>query len=425
MRWLGWSLVVLAGCGPTVSLPDGGADGTESDDDDDDDGPGAEDTGAPDDGSGDGEDSCATTPSIRAIQYYAGAAQRTVGRDLLRGEDGTLYMAGSMADAANVGLWIAATAEDGTVVWEAFELLEPGANLRSAPTVEDLTWQQDRLAFAGWADGGGLGGTSNVGGEYSMVVPADFEGLYPYGIAWSSPEVAFYVGQSSEAAFLLRRDDAVVTWQITGLLAEAITQANDTLLSGIDLYVAGQRSDVPWLGRFDIDSTEETLSAVVEGGTTFEPEGGEFSALASNGDAIVTVGSIRHDKPKPDGSTGSFVYNEPFARAWARDGTPVWTWQPSPTTIRPGALHAVTMGPDDTAFFAGYDAEFDDEDGPLVGALDASGSLVWSLPAEEFGPELQYFHANGIALGNPGQLFVLVSSQRLNNETTAIVEICY
>lgn len=419
-------MVLLAGCGPSVFVPDGAGDGTGTDGGgDESDGPGAEDQGGPDDGSDGDVDACATTPSIRAIRYYAGSALRTVGRDLLRGEDGTLFMAGSMADASNVGLWAAATTQEGAVLWELFGELEPGASLRSAPAFEDLAWQQDRLVYAGWAGESGIVGASNQSGSFVASTDPELTGLYAYGIASESPLVTFVVGRTTGAASFARIDDAVLTWQVNGLSADAITQANDVILVGTDLYVAGQRQDLPWLGRFDADIGAETLSAVANSDTTFEPEGGELSALVLAGDRIVTVGSIRHDKPKPDGSPGFFIYNEPFARAWAPDGTPVWTWQPSATTIRPGSLFAVTTDSDGTAYFAGYDSEFDDEDGPFVGAIDDSGSLVWSLPTEEFGPELEHFHATGLALGEPGQLFVLVSSNRLTEETTAVVEVCY
>ena len=420
-------MVVLVGCGPSVFVPDGAGDGTgtDGDDDDNDDGPGAEDQGDADDESGDDIDACATTPSIRAIRYYAGSALRTVGRDLVRGDDGTLFMAGSMADASNVGLWAAATTQDGDVMWELFGEAEPGGNLRSAPAFEDLAWQQDRLLYAGWAAENGVVGASNQSGNYVATSDPELPGLYAYGIASDTPLTTFVVGRTAQAASIARLDDAVLTWQLTGLSADAITQANDIILLGPDLYVAGQRQDLPWLGRFAAHSAVETLSVVANDGTTFEPEGGELSALALAGDRIVTVGSIRHDKPKPDGSPGSFIYGEPFARAWAPDGTPAWTWQPSATTIRPGSLFAVVTDPNGTAYFAGYDSEFGDEDGPFVGSIDEDGTLVWSLPAEEFGPELEYFHATGLALGEPGQLFVLVSSNRLSEETTAIVEVCY
>ena len=414
-------MVVLVGCGPSVFVPDGGGDGTGTDGgDDDSDGPGAEDQGDADEDS----DTCATTPSIRAVRYYAGSALRTVGRDLLRSDDGTLFMSGSMADASSVGLWAAATTEEGDILWELFEQLEPGGNLRSAPTFEDVAWQQDRLVYAGWAQDNGVLGTSNQSGDYATTGP-NFTGLYAYGLVSSSPLVTFVVGRTTEAAAIARRDEDVLTWQITGLNVETITQANGTILAGSDLYVAGQRQDLPWLGRFDADSGAETLSVVANDGTTFEPEGGELSALTLVGDRIVTVGSIRHDKPKPDGSPGSFVFNEAFARAWALDGSPAWTWQPNATTIRPGSLFAVTTDPNGVAYFAGYDGEFDGEDGPFVGAIDDSGSVAWSLPSEEFGPELEHFHATGLALGEPGQLFVLVSSNHLSEETTAVVEVCY
>ena len=435
MRWVWCWMLVVAGCGPTVALPDVGGDGTGTDagddDDDDDDGPGAEDEDGPDDtvdesDSGDVDDCDMGAPAVRAVRYYAGNAARTVGRDLIRGEDGTLYMAGSMADASNVGQWIAATAEHGGVLWEVFERLEPGGNLRAAPTIDDLARRDDLLVYAGWGQATGVVGVADPYGDYEEIGPMpDLTGVFVQGVASDDPSTFFLVGRTEQAATILRLDGPVSTWQLNGLSADPITQANDVALAGNDLYVVGERGELPWLGSFDASSAAETLSRVADSGTTFEPEGGEFSALALGNDRIVAVGSIRHNKPKPDGSTGSFIFNEAFARAYTLEGDTLWTWQPGATSIRPGSLRTVTIGPDGTTYFAGNDAEIEGNDAPLAGALGTDGVPVWTLPSESFGVDLEYFHATGIALGEPGQLFVLVSSQALSAETTAVIEICY
>ncbi len=429
-------MVLAAGCGPSVVLPDGGGGGTGvGGSSAGDDAVGAEDEDGPDDGadssgaveSGGGDDACASTPSVRATHDYAGNAARTVGTDLLRLDDGTLLMAGSMADESSVGQWIARTTDSGGVLWEIFERQEPGGNLRSAPVVNDLVWHDDRLHYAGWSDETGVVGVADLYGDHEEAgSPPELAGLYLRGIASSSAGASFLVGRASIEGAILRRDGAAVSWQVGGQDGStAIAQANAVLAVDAGLFVVGRREGLPWLGRFDAGTGAEDVSAIADSGTTFEAESGEFQAVALGDNRIVAVGSIRHDKPQPDGSAGSFNFSEAFARAWTLDGEELWTWQPGPSTIRPGALHAVTVGADGVVYFAGVDAEFQETDRPLIGAVGNDGTLLWSLPAEALGEEFDYVIGTGIALGEPGQLFVLGSSQRLGEETTVLIELCY
>lgn len=384
------------------------------------------------DGGDTGEMACITTPDVAWVRPYDGQAARTVGRALVRGPDGTLYMGGSSADEASMFIWIAATDELGEIQWEYQDLPRLGQNLvGSPPGIAGLSLLGDSLLYVGRTmepETAGLFGRLDLAtvsvervtltpeALWNTVVGDEAQGVFVGGRA----------GTDTWGARIDRLGGRDPGWSISTQESDSFDDnAAEIVVAGDSLYVAGRRQEFPLVERYDAETGAVLWSDIIVSGAVFEADLGEFSGLTVSPLGIVGAGDIRHQKPDPRDGVGSFTFNEPYIASWSPDGQFQWSWQRGPTSIRPGAFDAVTTGPDGTIFAVGQEAHFDDDDSLLVAAFSPQGDLLWTIDDQTSDVDLVGHRGVAVAAGDEGQLYVLSYSRILSDETTALIEICY
>lgn len=378
-----------------------------------------------------GDPACTDLPDVRWLRLYDGEALRTVGGDLERGPDGTLYLGGTRADEDDMALWLAAAAPDGTLLWEQTALPKPGGNLAgSIPIAEDLVLAGDVLWFAGTAYD-----DESSAWHGRVALDGDFIDAEPLGSAeWSGIALAdaatpYLAGRNHDPqGALLVRHGGRSPW--TDVTIEPVSFADQdaavtTVGEARDPVVAGRRGSFPWVGRFAASTGELLWSRTVLDTATFPAESGGMQAIVATAELVVAGGDARVHKPT---ATGSAIYNEIYLAAWSIDGTPRWSWQRGADEVYPGLVRALAVGPDGTIYATGQEEEeLGGESMFFAAAFSPDGALQWSIDERSHGHDARLvdLHGVGLAAGDEGQLLVLAERRWLTEETTALLEICF
>lgn len=379
-----------------------------------------------------GDPACTALPDVRWLRLYDGEALRTVAGDLERGSDGTLYLGGARADEDEISLWLAAAAPDGTLLWERTALPMIGGNLAGTiPIAKDLVLGSDALWFAGAGfDGESLAwhGQVSLDGDFIDAVP-----LVPgewHGIALADATTPYLAGRTFEepSGALLVRYGGPMQW--ADVVTEAVGYHDDAAVTTVgdarDPIVAGRRDPWPWVGRFAASTGEPLWSATVVDTATYPAESGRLEAIVATDELVVAGGDVRLTKRTEPGSA---TYSEIYLGAWSLDGTPRWSWQRGPDEIYPGLVEALAVGPDGTIYATGHEEELPDDTESMlfVAAFSPDGALRWSIDRRSHGHDerLLDFNGVGLAVGDEGQLLVLAERRWLQQETTALLEICF
>lgn len=377
-----------------------------------------------------GTPACTDLPDVRWLRLYDGEALRTVAGDLERGPDGTLYLGGTRADEDDMALWLAAAAPDGTLLWEQTALPKPGGNLAgSIPIAEDLVLGGDVLWFAGTAyddEGSAWHGRVALDGDFIDAEP--LESAEWSGIALADEATPYLAGRNHDPqGALLVRHGGRSPW--TDVTIEPVSFADQdaavtTVGEARDPVVAGRRGSFPWVGRFAASTGELLWSSTVLDTATFPAESGGMRAIVATEELVVAGGDVRLTKPTDPGSA---TYNEIYLAAWSMDGTPRWSWQRGVDEIYPGLVEALVVGPDGTIYATGHEEEIAGESVFFAAAFTPDGELRWSIDARSHGHDTRLVDLNGVGLaaGDEGQLLVLAERRWLQQETTALLEICF
>ena len=425
----------MAGCGPTLGSQDGSGSGesgatsraSTGSDGDSLDGPNE---GGDADETGQAPRGCDGAPGVLSIRSYEGMAERTVGRDMVRGADGNLYVGGSMADARSMSLWLAAMDAEGELLWESAAESVPGGNLSgSPPTAQALAVVDGTLYFAGSVYAanqitGLLGNADTADGQLTF-------GVSRPGLRWSAlgateSHELLVAGDNNEAAAQVRVErlaGASVLWSHVSP-SGGLDEVAGVVADGEQVYLAGRSMDGPWFGRYSDPDGAESVSTLGVVGTNFEPESGRFYGITKSGASLVATGWVRQEKPDPEDGVGSYDFGEIVVVGFSSQGQQEWLWQRSATVIRPGTAYAAATGPDGTVYVTGDEGAFGDDDGLFVAAFTAGGELLWIVDDDTVGDEILGHTGVGISSGADGRLHVLTNRRVDGAETTAIVELC-
>lgn len=434
------ALLVSLGCGRTWMVQSFDGDGSGTDEDTGDvpvattavttavsDG-----TTSGDDGVDSDVDPCAVGPVVIGEIPYSGSALRTVAQTLVRGPDGTLYMGGTRAGPNDMEMWIAALDPSGALRWETTALAREGGNLAGwTPTVSDLYVDGDLLRFAGFTyetEPIAWFGSATIGdGEIFEATANDFAMWYG-NAPTERPDARYLVGRiyGPEGYLIVRMEEGVPAWGFASTEAGSFDDyAAGVASTDSAVFVAGRFQGWPWV--VGITATGEIgWDEQVYGTPIFEGEGGGFQTVETANDVVVGGGDLRLEKPMADG-TGSYTYNQALLASWTLAGDPLWTWQREPEVVRPGIIEALTIGTDGTIYVTGTENAIHGTPYFFAAAISPDGALLWSIDDETQpdDPLLQSLDGKAIALGEPGQLWVLADAGGLSEETTTLLEICY
>lgn len=378
------------------------------------------------------EPACGAVPDVRQAHFYDGDWLQTVGRDLARGPDGTLYVGGTAADEAAMYLWIEAVSPDGQLQWEYIGESSPGQNLQGwVPEANDVVFVDGSLMYVGstyidqtpFALMGRVDPVTNAAGE----TRAEPGGVW-YAQAGPDTNDRFVVGRdyrASEGSRVERRVDFSPVWEQSTVESETFGDTGYAALAIQDgLIVSGQRDDFGWVARYDAVSGEPQWSRQVMETATFEARSGSLSSLALSGDTIVAGGEVYLEKPDPRDGSGSLLYTEAQVTGWSLQGDALWSWQRPADVARKGTVQSVAVGPDGTVYVAGEEGEFDDDESLFVAAFSPGGDVLWTMQDGAPSYDTVGLRGDALVVGEDNQLFVLSNQNLEAGRTTVLLEIC-